>query len=94
MTDTNLEEGLKAIRSKRLQLWGVFISYLPAIGTALSVSSGNTGPIVVASVWIVAAGVAGARVSLSRCPRCGNLFHMRGISTSWGKTCRHCDLSL
>lgn len=94
MTDTNLEESLKEIKRKRLALWCVFISYLPAIGIVLRFSSDNTGPATVAIVWIIAAAIAGARVSLSRCPQCGNLFHMRGVSTSWGKRCRHCKLSL
>ncbi|MDY0189862.1 MAG: hypothetical protein RBR22_03930 [Desulfuromonas sp.] len=94
MEKNSLEEGLKNIKSKRLQLWCVFISYLPAIGLTLSLSSDNTGPAIVAGLWIIAAGVAGVRVSMCRCPQCGNLFHMRGISTSWGRSCRHCNLSL
>lgn len=94
MDDNSIQEGLKSIKRKRLQLWCVFISYLPAIGITLPLSSDNTGPAIVAGVWIIAAGVAGGRVSFSRCPQCGNLFHMRGVSTSWGRTCRHCNLSL
>ncbi len=94
MEDKKLQDGLKNIKSKRLQLWCVFISYLPAIGITLTLSLDNTGPAIVAVLWIIAAGVAGVRVSTSRCPQCGNLFHMRGVSTSWGRSCRHCNLSL
>jgi len=94
MDEETLQEGLKSIKRKRLQLWSVFISYLPAIGITLPLSTGNTAPAIVAGIWVVAAGVAGVRVSTSRCPQCGNLFHMRGISTSWGRSCRHCNLSL
>jgi len=94
MTEDETTTQLRLIRRKRWQLWLVFISYLPAIGIALSMTEGNTWPAITAGCWVVAAGVAGVRVSLSRCPRCGNLFHMQGVSTSWGRSCRHCKLSL
>jgi hypothetical protein len=94
MGNIDIEQELKKIRRKRWQLWSVFISYLPAIGAALSFSADNTGPILVATLWVIAAGIAGVRVSMSRCPQCGNLFHMQGVSTSWGRSCRHCKLSL
>ena len=94
MVETNIALELKTIKRKRIQLWLVFITYLPAIGFALKLSSDNVGPAMVAIVWVIAAGTAGVRVSLSRCPQCGNLFHMQGISTSWGRSCRHCKLSL
>lgn len=94
MSDTEINAALAVIRRKRKQLWAVFFTYLPAIGLALKFSTGNTVPALVAGCWVTAAAIAGARVSLSRCPACGNLFHMQGVSTSWGRRCRHCKLSL
>ena len=87
-------EQLAAIRKKRLFLWLVFASYIPAIVMAFTVGSGQSTAIVVAALWLIGAGIGGAMVSFSRCPRCNQLFHMRGISTSWGRRCRHCNLHL
>jgi len=94
MEEQRFDEQLKQIRHKRMQLWAVFISYLPVIGITLSVSEGNLAPAMVCIIWIILAAIGGMRVSFSRCPRCGNLFHMRGAGTSWGRRCRHCQLSL
>jgi hypothetical protein len=94
MENPTYAQELKQIRLKRYQLWGVFISYLPAIGITLSISEGSAAPAAVCLLWVLFAAIGGVRVSFSRCPRCGNLFHMRGAGTSWGRRCRHCDLSL
>ncbi|MGC9518745.1 MAG: hypothetical protein ACP5FP_03690 [Desulfuromonadaceae bacterium] len=97
MEDNNLSEyseQLKGIRKKRLFLWFVFASYIPAIVLAFTVGNGQPTAIVIAIIWLIGAGAGGAMVSFSRCPRCNQFFHMRGISTSWGRRCRHCNLKL
>ncbi len=85
---------LSTIRKKRMFLWFVFASYIPAIVLAFTVGTGQPTAIVIAIIWLIGAGAGGVMVSFSRCPRCNQLFHMRGISTSWGRHCRHCDLKL
>jgi ABC-type multidrug transport system permease subunit len=93
-TQTEYTGELKDIRKKRMFLWFVFASYIPAIVLAFTVGSGQATAIVIAIIWLIGAGVGGVMVSFSRCPRCNQLFHMRGISTSWGRRCRHCNLKL
>lgn len=85
---------LSSIRKKRMFLWFVFASYIPAIVLAFTVGNGQPTAIGIGIIWLIGAGVGGARVSFSRCPRCRQLFHMRGISTSWGRRCQHCGLKL
>ncbi|WP_282753845.1 hypothetical protein [Desulfuromonas thiophila] len=85
---------LAALRKKRLILWSVFISYLPAISLALILAEGQAAAITVGILWLLAAGGAGVGVSFSRCPRCGQFFHMRGLTTSWSRRCQHCRLHL
>jgi len=84
---------LAGIRNRRRFLWTVFASYLPAIWFALKLG-GDGLAAVVAILWLLMSGVGGAMVSFAICPRCGNRFHMKGISTSWGSRCVHCKLSL
>lgn len=94
MSDSEFSTQLSHIRSRRWQLWLVFFSYLPVIAIALKTTTGNTVPFMVCGFWVLLAAICGIRVSFSKCPRCGNLFHMRGVSTSWGRRCRHCQLPL
>ncbi len=85
---------LAAIRRKRIFLWLVFASYIPAIILAFTVGNGPPAATIVAILWLISAAIGGIMVSFSRCPRCNELFHMRGVSTSWGRRCRHCNLIL
>lgn len=88
------QQQLAAIKRKRLFLWSVFASYIPAIILAQVITTGNWLSYVVAILWLLLAGLGGILVSFSRCPACGQLFHMRGVVTYWGKKCQHCGLSL
>jgi hypothetical protein len=84
---------LAGIRTRRRFLWTVFASYIPAIWYALKIGGDNLA-LVVGILWLVMASAGGILVSFARCPRCGDRFHMKGISTSWGSRCVHCKLSL
>ncbi|WP_432821833.1 hypothetical protein [Trichloromonas sp.] len=84
---------LAGIRTRRRFLWSVFISYIPAIWFALK-TGGDGLALVVGILWLLMASAGGILVSFARCPRCGDRFHMKGISTSWGGRCVHCKLSL
>ncbi len=92
--ESEYSDQLSIIRKKRMFLWFVFASYIPAIVLAFTVGNGQPMAIVIATIWLVGAGAGGVMVSFSRCPRCNQLFHMRGISTSWGRRCQHCRLKL
>ena len=84
---------LAGIRLRRKFLWSVFFSYIPVIWIALKIG-GDGLAIGVGIFWLILASVGGVMVSFSLCPRCGNRFHMKGLSTSWGSQCVHCKLSL
>lgn len=89
----DLPARLAGIRNRRMFLWLVFASYIPAIWFALKIG-GDTLAAVVAILWLSMSATGGVLVSFAICPRCGNRFHMKGISTSWGSRCVHCKLSL
>ncbi len=93
-TPPEFEKALAGIRKRRMFLWTVFLTYLPAIWFALRLGEGDSMAIVVAVLWLLMAATAGGMVGLSRCPACGGLFHMKGIATTWGSKCVHCKQSL
>ncbi len=85
---------LRRIRFRRRLLWGVFLSYLPAVWLATRLVGEQWAGFALTLLWLVAAGAAGVGVSLSRCPLCGELFHMEGLMTSWSGRCVHCGQGL
>ncbi len=89
----DLPARLAAIRTRRRFLWTVFATYIPVIWFALKIGGDNLA-LVVGILWLVMASAGGILVSFALCPRCGDRFHMKGISTSWGGRCVHCKLSL
>jgi len=92
--DETMQQALNKIKTRRLILWSVFLTYIPAIAVTHLAAATSTPTIIVFVLWLIMAAAGGVMVSFSRCPRCGNLFHMRGPSTSWSSRCQHCKLSL
>ena len=90
-------------RKRTIVFWVVFLSYVPgvaaiffAIGPSLAALTGikpdNIG-MMIALCWMIAFAIAGFRLSLFRCPRCGEPF----FSTWWygnlfARQCVHCGL--
>jgi len=90
---------LATIRRRRRNLWIVFLSYLPGtaiVGGALNSLLGSDKPVVVVAVsWMAAFMVAGYGVGISRCPRCGDEFHRRGLWTNtFAQRCMNCELPI
>ena len=84
--------GLRTIRKRRWYLWSLIIVYVPAIWTSLMLTGSDRATAVVFAVWIVLLIVAVWCVTSARCPRCGNLFHMHGITPLYLRRCLHCQL--
>jgi hypothetical protein len=94
MTSKALAPGLSRLRRKRWFLWSVLLTYVPAIWLALELTGSDSGALVVFVLWIAMAAVAGALAAFSRCPRCGEYFHVKGLMPVWVRKCLHCGLRL
>jgi hypothetical protein len=95
--DDNFAEigpGLKKIRRRRWCLWAVILIYLPAMWVTLRLSSSMHAVGVVFGVWFVLLFTAAVVVAVARCPRCGNYFHMHGMTFLCLRKCLHCQLHL
>jgi len=89
-----IQVGLSRICRRRPDVWIIFLS-LPVVGTFAVLSRSDTLAMYFAFFWMVLFALASLRVSLSRCPRCGRLFHMRRVgSNPWTPWCLHCKLPL
>ena len=84
--------GLRNIRKRRWFLWSLIIVYVPAVWISLTVTRSDRATAVVFGVWLVLLIVAVFFVTTAKCPRCGNLFHMHGITPLYLRNCLHCQL--
>ena len=88
----DFEPGLRLIRRRRCYLWGVILVYLPAMWLTLKVSSSHRTAGAVFAVWFILLFVAALVSAVARCPRCGNYFHMHGMTLFYFRRCLHCQL--
>ena len=84
--------GLRIIRKRRLFLWALIIVYVPAVWMSLTLTRSDRATAVVFGIWLVFLIIAVFFVTSSACPRCGNLFHMHGITPLYLRKCLHCQL--
>jgi hypothetical protein len=93
-TPSIIGPGLKKIRKRRWFLWGVLLVYVPAIWLSLELTHSDRMTGVVFGVWLVILIIAVLFMSTARCPRCGNYFHVYGMTLLCPRKCLHCKLHL
>jgi hypothetical protein len=93
-TPSVIGAGLRKVRKRRWLLWGVLLVYVPAIWLSLTLTHSDRITAVVFGVWLVALIVAVLFVSTALCPRCGNYFHVYGMTPLYLRRCLHCKLHI
>jgi hypothetical protein len=85
---------LATIRKRRLFLWGTILIYIPASVTALQFTESYKWLGIFFMIWLIVLCVAVTLLASSKCPRCGNNFHMRSSTLSFSRKCSHCGLQI
>ena len=86
--------GLRIIRSRRWYVWGIIIVYMPAMWVTLKLAPTHLALGTVFAIWFILVWIVVGRSALARCPRCGNYFHMHGMTLLYLRKCLHCQLHL
>ena len=86
--------GLRSIRKRRWFLWAEILIYLPAMMITMKFLPTCQALAVVFAVWFIMLWVVVGYSALARCPRCGNYFHMHGMTLFYLRKCLHCQLHL
>ncbi len=89
-----LGPGLRLVRRRRLYLWGVIGFYLPAMWLTLRVNPTYRALGTVFFVWFVLLFATALAAAVAPCPRCGNYFHMHGMTLLPLRKCLHCQLHI
>ncbi|PLX97048.1 MAG: hypothetical protein C0622_13745 [Desulfuromonas sp.] len=89
-----LHAGLKKIRGRRWLLWLLIIAYMPIMLTAMRMENSGQAIVIAFALWVLLLIVVVAMMALVRCPRCGNCYHMSGITFRPVRKCFSCGLPL
>ena len=85
---------LRKTRRRRAFFFGTVLVYVPALWVAHKISPTNRTMGTVFGIWLVLLIISTVLAALSKCPRCGNYFHMHGITLLILRKCLHCQLHI
>lgn len=89
-----IRAGLSRIRKRRWMLWSVIIIYLPTMWTTQKITRSFQDSLPVFFLWFLILLLVMGFSALAKCPRCGNYFHLNGITLLYLRKCLHCQLHL
>lgn len=87
-----LRPGLKAIRRRRWYLWTIILLYLPMMSVAMKTLPSFKAVMYVFIFWFFIMFTIALVAAVARCPRCGNYFHVHGMTLLYLRKCLHCQL--
>ncbi|MEI7816001.1 MAG: hypothetical protein WCI45_02305 [Desulfuromonadales bacterium] len=85
---------MKKTRRRRTFFFSTVLVYVPALWITYKISPTNRAMGTVFAIWVAILIVATFMAALSKCPRCGNYFHMHGITLLILRKCLHCQLHI
>jgi hypothetical protein len=88
------QRGMALVRRRRKYFFATIIGYMPLMWLANKISPTFRSMAIAFGIWVVILFVTALLSALARCPRCGNYFHMHGMSLMYLRRCLHCQLSI
>jgi hypothetical protein len=85
---------LAALRKRRWFLWSVILVYMPAVWSTLELTHSDKATGTVFGIWVIILIIAVVKVSFAKCPRCGQMFHVHGVTPLYLRKCLHCQLHI
>jgi len=85
---------MKQTRRRRKYFFSTVLLYIPAILIAYEISPTNRTMGTLFALWVVLLIIVTFLVALCKCPRCGNYFHLHGMTLLVLRKCLHCQLHI
>jgi hypothetical protein len=85
---------LKQTRRRRKYFFITVLIYIPALLLTYEISPTNRAMGTLFALWVVVLIIVTFLVALSKCPRCGNYFHLHGMTLLILRKCLHCQLHI
>jgi hypothetical protein len=90
----DLGPGLSKVRRRRWFMWSAILAYMPIMVATLKISKSFNITAMVFAAWFAVLFVVTLLLAIVRCPRCGNYFHMHGMTLLFFRKCLHCQLHI
>ena len=85
---------LHQTRRRRKYFFASVLIYIPVLYLTLKILPTNKAMGTVFGIWFVLLVVVTFLVALCKCPRCGNYFHLHGMTLLILRKCLHCQLHI
>ncbi len=85
---------LRQTRRRRKVFFATVLTYIPALYVVHSISPTTRAMGTFFAIWLVFLILATILVTVSKCPRCGNYFHVHGPTLLILRKCLHCQLHI
>jgi len=85
---------LNLIRRRRKYFFYTVLAYMPAMWAVHKISPTYRSIGIAIGVWIVVLFTTAFMSAVTRCPRCGNYFHVHGMTLLYLRKCLHCQLHI
>lgn len=87
-------KALRLLRRRRKYLFGTIFIYIPALLVTHRISPTDRSMGIVFVVWVAMIFFFSLLSAVTRCPRCGNYFHVHGMMLLYLRRCLHCQLHI
>ena len=85
---------LNLIRRRRKYFFFTILAYMPAMWAVNKLSPTYRSMGIAIGVWVVVLFTTAFMSAVMRCPRCGNYFHVHGMTLLYLRKCLHCQLHI
>ena len=85
---------LRKTRRRRKYFFATVLIYIPALLITYQISPTNRSMGTLFVIWVVMLIIFTFLAAVSKCPRCGNYFHMHGMTFLILRKCLHCQLHI
>ncbi|MDD2540291.1 MAG: hypothetical protein PHH28_04510 [Desulfuromonadaceae bacterium] len=83
---------MRLIRRRRKYFFATVIAYMPAMWLTNKMFPSFRSMAITFGLWVSFLFITALYSAVARCPRCGQYFHMNGISLLYLRRCLHCQL--
>jgi len=81
-------------RRRRKYFFCTVLMYIPAVFITYEISPTNRAMGTLFVLWVIVLIIVTFLVAVSKCPRCGNYFHLQGMTLLILRKCLHCQLHI
>lgn len=85
---------LRLIRRRRKYFFCTILVYMPAMWVVNEISPTYRSMGIAIGVWVIVLFITALMSAVTRCPRCGNYFHVHGMTLLYLRKCLHCQLHI